>query len=154
MLPQWLKSLRHWVGSQINSRSTVDRLKEKSGKLNDDTASVLLIDDSQIELEVLNLALNRDNRAIFSCRSKAEALAVPPDVFDIVVIDVFLSDASTAACTISIIEYFGAAKCVVHTAVSPKMEIIREIAKHCRVVHKNADLTEICQAVEEIENAS
>ena len=129
-------------------------MKEKARKLNDDTTSVLLIDDSRTELEVLNLALNRDNRAIFSCRSKAEALAVPPDVFHVVVIDVFLEDASTAEDTIAIIEYFGAAKCVVHTAVSPKMEIIAEIAKHCRVVQKNADLTGICQAVEEIENAS
>jgi len=125
-------------------------LKEKARKLNDDTTSVLLIDDSRIELEVLNLALNRDNRAIFSCRSKAEAIAVPPDVFDVVVIDVFLEDASTAEDTIAIIEYFGAPKCVIHTAASSSMRMIREIGEHCRVVHKNADLTEICQAVEEM----
>ena len=132
-------------------------MTERAGTLSSGksaTMNILLVDDSRIELEVLNHALGNSARSIFSCRSKAEALTVPRDVFDVVVIDVFLEDASTAEDTIAIIEYFGAPKCVVHTAASSSMKMIREIGEHCRVVHKSADLTEICQAVEEIENAS
>ena len=115
---------------------------------------LLLVDDSKTELQILNEALVSDRRSVFSCMTKADAISIPPEMFTAVVIDVLLPDASSSDSTLAIVHHFGASKCVVHTAVSQKMEIIAEIAKHCRVVQKNADLTEICQAVEEIENAS